>query len=297
MYVQEYLDYIKIERGLSKNTLQSYKHDLSIYVEFLANENITNVDAVDSLTISLFEGYLMGGSGQHKAYAPSSVRRIMAAVSGFHKFLYNEDYALCDPTQGIYKPKVPKKLPDVLSIEQIRCILDQDFPADAYGMRDSAILEVLYGCGLRVSELVGLEMGCVHFDESFLGVVGKGNKTRLVPLAGSARDSLLRYVNDARPKLAGKENPAVVFLNRNGKALSRQSVHKLCARAGARVGIIDLHPHTLRHSFATHLLEGGADLRAIQVMLGHSDISTTQVYTHVSNTHLREVYLSAHPRA
>ena len=345
-HVAEYISYLKIERALSANTVQSYIHDISLYCKFLsgeesgalpaagvgvedgkvevasvgceggaasnavaggAAEDVSNAQAttpstaslsdVTPQTISLFEGYLMSVANGGAPYASTSARRILAAVFGLHKFLYAEGVLPQDPTCGKSVPKTPDRLPDVLTVAQVAEILDQPFPKSAPGVRDRAILEVLYGCGLRVSELVGLCVGDVIFTESFLRAHGKGDKMRLVPLAGSAKVALAKYMQDARSSLFTRENPPYVFLNRYGKQISRQSVHKICARAGAAVGIKDLHPHTLRHSFATHLLEGGADLRVIQVMLGHADISTTQIYTHVSRTHAKEIYLSAHPRA
>ena len=209
-----------------------------------------------------------------------------------------ENLVAKDPAQMVGIPQKPEKLPDVLSIDQVCSLLDGMPFVTPLEIRDATILEVLYGCGLRVSELVGLDLDRVRFDEGTLRVLGKGSKERLVPFSGLAIERVRVYLQDSRPYLTcSKAHPSpALFLNARGGRLSRQSVHKVVEKAGLRIGIKNLHPHTLRHSFATHLLEGGADLRSIQEMLGHSDISTTQIYTHVQTAHLREEYLAAHPR-
>ena len=223
-------------------------------------------------------------------------------VKGLHRFLVREGISATYPTSAIRTPKAAKRLPDVISIDQACALLDQPFPATAAGARDHAVLEVLYGCGLRVSELTGLDVRDLHLEEEFLLVMGKGSKERLAPITGSALRALEAYLTlGARDELMGHARAAgvspAVFLNARGTRLSRQSVHAICERYGRTVGIEGLHPHTLRHSFATHMLAGGADLRVLQEILGHADIATTQIYTHVDQTQLREVYLAAHPRA
>jgi integrase/recombinase XerD len=231
--------------------------------------------------------------------AISSIERKLSAVKGLHRFALREGYATTDPAQAIPLPKKPARLPDVLSIDQITRLLDSIDISTPTGKRDATMLEVLYGCGLRVSELVGLDLNNVLLEEGFLRVFGKGGKERMVPVSGIAFEKLVDYLNNVRPELVSMKAPATpaLFLNARGTRLSRQSVHKIVAAAGLNIGVKNLHPHTLRHSFATHLLEGGADLRSIQDMLGHADIATTQIYTHVQMTHLREEYLAAHPRA
>jgi integrase/recombinase XerD len=201
------------------------------------------------------------------------------------------------PTADLPLPAKPARLPDVLSVEQAEALLDQPFPKTAAGQRDRAILETLYGCGLRVSELCGLDLRDVHLDKEVVRVFGKGSKERVVPIMGSAARVMGDYFTQWRPGLVGRTPTQAVFLNQRGGRISRQSVHAIVERAGRMVGVQGLHPHTLRHSFATHLLEGGADLRVVQELLGHADISTTQLYTHVDRTHVRGVYLAAHPRA
>ena len=222
----------------------------------------------------------------------------MSAIKGFHRFMVAERIADNHPAADLPLPKKPDRLPDVISREQAAALLDQPFPESPAGQRDHAIVEVLYGCGLRVSELCGLDLRQVMLDEQVLRVVGKGDKERIVPIVGSAASVLGEYLETWRPQLvSSRVSSSAVFLNNRGRRLSRQSVHALVAKAGTVVGIEGLHPHTLRHSFATHMLEGGADLRIVQELLGHADISTTQLYTHLDRTHVREVYMEAHPRA
>lgn len=236
-----------------------------------------------------------------RGFAPTSVERKVAALKGFHKFLVREGITDNHPTARVPLPKVPERLPDVISIEDADRLLGQPFEDGPVGLRDRALLEVLYGCGMRVSEAVSLETTDVDLEDGFLRVFGKGSKERLVPIGGMAERALDAYLRTGRPSLRPKASTrpldSAVFLNARGGRLSRQSVFRIVKARGALVGLDGLHPHTLRHSFATHLLEGGADLRALQEMLGHADISTTQVYTHVDRRHVREEYLTTHPRA
>jgi len=293
----EFLAYLTVERGSSPLTIEAYGRDVRRYLVFLAGDG---VGALDAITRAHITGYL----AQLKAaeYAPSSIERTVSALKSFHRFAVREDLATSDPSSNVRLPKVPTTLPATLSIGQVGQLLDQAFPATPAGERDQAMLEVLYGCGLRVSELVGLDLAEVLFEEGCLRVTGKGSKERIVVLGGTAATVLERYLRTARAQLHPKRslapaNGSAAFLNTRGTRITRQGVFKIVAHYGRLVGIADLHPHSLRHSFATHLLEGGADLRSIQELLGHSNISTTQVYTHVDRTHIREEYLSTHPRA
>lgn len=291
-YEQDYLGYLVAERGASPATVRAYGSDLAKYIEFLNKRNITDVSAVRRDDIVAFEGSLRA-DGQ----APSTVERRISAVKGYHLFLMREGLCDRDPAQTIRLPRKPEALPDVLSADQVGKMLDGMPTGTPRELRDAAALEVLYGCGLRVSELVGLNLDRVLFDEGCLRVTGKGSKERIVPFSGMALRRMQEYLSDGRPALSAGHAPTpAVFLNARGGRLTRQSVHKIVARAGLTIGVKDLHPHTLRHSFATHLLEGGADLRAIQEMLGHSDIATTQIYTHVQTAQMQEEYLAAHPR-
>lgn len=309
--LEEYLSFLSVERGSSKNTVDAYARDLRHYLGFLEGRAISEPDGVSRPDI---EAYLasLGESG----HAPSSIRRVVSAIRGFHRFMLLE--RLCDshPTANLVLPKRSERLPDVISRKEAFELLDAPFAQGKeprpqarkdgvldYGgvacfYRDKAILELLYGCGLRVSELCGLDLRDVCLDEEMLRVVGKGSKERLVPILGTAKDALTNYLNAWRATLAarGSHGPAV-FLSVRGSRITRQAVHALVERYGRYVGIKGLHPHSLRHSFATHLLEGGADLRLVQELLGHASVVTTQLYTHVDRTHIRMVYLEAHPRA
>ena len=309
--LEEYLSFLSVERGSSKNTVDAYARDLRHYLGFLEGRAISEPDGVSRPDI---EAYLasLGESG----HAPSSIRRAVSAIRGFHRFMLLE--RLCDshPAANLVLPKRSEHLPDVISRKEAFELLDApfaqgkeprpqsrkdgvlDYRGVACFYRDKAILELLYGCGLRVSELCRLDLRDVCLDEEVLRVVGKGSKERLVPILGTAKDALANYLNAWRATLAarGSHGPAV-FLSVRGSRITRQAVHALVERYGRYVGIKGLHPHSLRHSFATHLLEGGADLRLVQELLGHASVVTTQLYTHVDRTHIRMVYLEAHPRA
>ena len=292
--IEEYFAYLAIERGASPLTIDAYAKDLALYREFLEKRDKTQLAQTVRDDIIAFQKDQLA-----EGFAVSTIERRLSAIKGLHRFALREGYVETDPAQAIPLPKKPARLPDVLSIEQISSLLDSIDTSTPIGKRDATMLEVLYGCGLRVSELVNLDRSHMLVDEGFLRVFGKGSKERMVPISGIAFDRMIEYLNDVRPEL---ENPqttanAALFLNARGGRLTRQSVHRIVTRAGMSIGVKNLHPHTLRHSFATHLLEGGADLRSIQDMLGHADIATTQIYTHVQMTHLKEEYLAAHPRA
>ena len=274
---KEYLSFLSVERGASTNTIAAYAHDLEKWCAFL-EERETSVLSAGHDDVVSFQARLA-----EEGLAASTVKRATSALKGFYRFLVREGRIASSPCSSMALPKVPDRLPDVLSVEQANELLSQDFPASPTGLRDKAMLEVLYGCGLRASELVALYVSDVLFDEGCLRAFGKGSKVRIVPISGLA--------------VAKGARTGALFLNARGGRLSRQSLHAVVARAGLAIGVRNLHPHTLRHSFATHMLEGGADLRVIQDILGHADISTTQIYTHVSRAHVREEYLAAHPRA
>lgn len=296
--LEDYLVCLSAERGLSPATVESYRYDLEDYLTYLHLD--CGVDSLDDVRRELITGYVEGL--RERGYAARSVERHVAAAKSFHRFCVSEDITEVDPVNSVPLPKVPATLPDVVTIEQVSALLDQEFPPTPAGLRDHAILEVLYGCGLRVSELVGLDFSSIMRDEGLLRVHGKGDKDRVVPIIGKAADVLAAYIRDGRPllrtvKAPRAQDPDAVFLNVRGGRLTRRAVMTIVESYGRKAGIEGLHPHTLRHSFATHMLQGGADLRMLQEMLGHSDISTTQIYTHVDLSHIREEYMAAHPRA
>lgn len=292
--INEYIAWLQIERGSSPLTCSAYRHDIEAYASYL--EKIYCIIDPDEITQEEVLAYLSSLLEQGKS--PATRERAISVLKGFHRFCIQEHFCKQDPTGALAYPKKPLKLPDVLSIDQVDVLMDTIPDDSALHIRDRAMLEVLYGCGLRVSELVGLDRERLYLDDGFLLVFGKGSKERMVPISGLALSWLERYLAEARVVLYRPQKPtSAVFLNSRGGRISRQSVHKIVACAGTAINVSSLHPHTLRHSFATHLLEGGADLRAIQDMLGHSDITTTQIYTHVHMQHLKEEYLDAHPRA
>jgi len=288
----EYLDYLSVERGSSPNTVEAYGRDLDRYLAYLAWDGVTRPDEV---TREEVRGHIE--ALEDVGLSPASVERAVSAIKGFHRFMVAEQITDVHPTADLPLPAKPSRLPDVISREQAAALLDQPFPLTASGQRDRTMLEVLYGCGLRVSELCGLDQRDVVLEEEVLRVFGKGSKERVVPVMGTAAATLASYLDEWRGGLVGRTSVPAVFLNTRGSRISRQSVHSIVERYGRMVGIEGLHPHTLRHSFATHLLEGGADLRIVQELLGHANISTTQLYTHVDRTHVRMAYLCAHPRA
>lgn len=289
---KEYLGYLAVERGSSDNTVEAYGRDLARYVGWLADRGVSDPEAV---TRELVEEHV--AALVEVGLAPASVERAVSAVKGFHRFMVADGICEAFPTSDLPLPSKPERLPDVISVDDAERLLDQPFPQTPAGLRDHAILEVLYGCGLRASELAGLDERAVLLDEGLLRVFGKGDKERVVPVLGAAAQALEAYLERGRGALAGRRPTQAVFLNVRGGRISRQSVHAIVEKYGRVAGIKGLHPHTLRHSFATHLLEGGADLRVVQELLGHANVATTQLYTHVDRTHIRRVYLAAHPRA
>jgi integrase/recombinase XerD len=292
----EFVGYLSVERGASSNTIAAYRRDLALYAAFLANRGVRSPDSVSRDDVTAWIDALRTGGA-----APKTIERRVAAVKSFHRFLVRDGITVNHPTASLPLPRTPQRLPDVVSIDDVDRMLSQPFPDGPVGYRDRALLEVLYGCGVRASEATGLDLRDVDLTEGFVRVFGKGSKERVVPVAGAAVRALTEYLAHGRPYLrtkggARRQDPDAVFLNTRGGRITRATVHTLVRTYGGRVGL-DIHPHTLRHSFATHMLEGGADLRSLQEMLGHADISTTQVYTHVDRSHLREEYLSTHPRA
>ena len=296
--LNEYLDFLRVEKGAARNTVLSYGRDLRAWVAWLAEDRgATQPEQVARQDVERYAAHL-----HEQGKAASSVERAVSAIKGFHKFLFVDGLAENLPTSDVKLPKKPDRLPYAITVSQAFELLDQPFPNTPRGVRDHTMLEVLYGCGLRVSELCGLNLTECYLDEGFLRIFGKGSKERLVPIVGTAQRALRAYIATARSGLCAKNAPLdqddqAVFLNARGGRITRQGVFHVVEQAGTAVGIANLHPHTLRHAFATHMLSGGADLRVLQEILGHSNIATTQIYTHVDREHIREEYYLAHPRA
>jgi integrase/recombinase XerD len=290
-----YLDHLAVERGTARNTLDSYARDLRRYAEYLGS---TDFHAVTEREVAEFLAVLREGDADHPPLAASSAARALVAVRGLHKFAVREGLVDNDPAREVRPPQTPRRLPKALPLDDVLRLLET--PGDGVGpLRDRALLEVLYSTGARISEAVGLDLDDIDTIERTALLDGKGGKQRLVPVGRPALAALDAYLVRARPGLAirGRGTPAV-FLNQRGGRLSRQSAWQVLKDAAERAGIKrDVSPHTLRHSFATHLLEGGADVRVVQELLGHASVTTTQIYTLVTVNTLREVYATAHPRA
>jgi integrase/recombinase XerD len=311
--VEAYLAHLRVERGASSHTMAAYRRDLARYTEFLHAQGIADLDAVTSRLISEYTAELHTGvpadegeGWQRTPLANSSVARAVVVVRGLHRFAVEDRASTEDPARAVHPPRPPRRLPKALTIEQVQNLLETPDSEGPLGLRDRALLELLYGTGARISEAVGLDVDDVArvldtdpADPVALRLFGKGGKHRMVPLGSYARAALAGYLVRSRPTLAarGRGIPAL-FLNSRGGRLSRQSAWTLVQTAAERAGIrTEVSPHTLRHSYATHLLDGGADVRVVQELLGHASVTTTQIYTLVTVDHLREVYLAAHPRA
>ena len=290
--LNKYLNHLLIEKGAAGNTLEAYGRDLNRYVSFLEKKGIDDPRSVVPETVVEFLVQIKG-----EGLSANSMNRSLAALRGFYKFLLQEKRVDQSPLANIELAKVWMRLPDTVSKEEMILILSQPGEETPRAQRDSAMLELLYATGLRVSELAGLTMNSINWQVGFLTVMGKGSKERVVPIGKTAYDAVRRYVDEARPKLVKSRTTDVLFLNRFGGAFTRQGLWKIIIHYVRKAGLQkNVHPHTFRHSFASHLLEGGADLRAVQVMLGHSDISTTQIYTHVTRDHLTQIHRKYHPR-
>ncbi len=294
-YLKGYINYLKLEKALSDNTVEAYAHDVRLLLGFLDDRAIgpvsekVDVELIQDFVNQLFE---LGLSAQSQA-------RILSGIKSFYRYLLLEDLVKNDPTALIESPTLGRKLPEVLSVDEISRLVAAVDLSSTQGARNKAMLEVLYGCGLRVSELINLQISNIYKDDGFLLVTGKGDKQRLVPIGKPTIKQLFLYIENERKHTSPvRGNADIVFLNSRGSKLSRQMVfiviRQLCEKAGIHKTI---SPHTFRHSFATHLLEGGADLRAVQQMLGHASITTTEIYTHIDREYLRETMINYHPRA
>jgi integrase/recombinase XerD len=290
--IDRFLSHLAVERGLSRNTLEAYSRDLLRFISFLERGGVKAFDQATPAHLQAFMGALRG-----RTLSPRSTARNLAAIRSLYRFLVRERIVAGNPTTSVQSPRLGRPLPKALSQDETRALLSVSRVGGPLHLRDLAMLELLYGTGMRVSELVGLDLSQVAFATGTLQVRGKGGKERVVPLGEYALEALRNYLQRGRPRLHRGKTIQAVFLNRSGRRITRQGFWKLlkgyAQRAGIRRGVT---PHMLRHSFATHLLEGGADLRAIQEMLGHADISTTQIYTHVARSRLKDIHRRYHPR-
>ena len=298
--IRTYLDHLAVERGLAANTLSSYRRDLRRYADHLAQEGVSTLDEVTEAVVSGFLMRLREGDSEHPPLSSTSAARTVVAVRGFHKFAVADGLATLDPAGAVKPPTPAKRLPKALPLADVEAILEAaGAPDTTLALRDRALLEVLYGTGARISEAVGLDIDDIDTVDATVLLRGKGSKERLVPIGGYALDAVAAYLTRARPTIVAASTPGgAMFLNSRGGRLSRQSAWAVLVKAAERAGVTrDVSPHTLRHSFATHLLDGGADVRVVQELLGHASVTTTQVYTLVTVDNLREVFATAHPRA
>ena len=290
--IDSFLDALTVEKGLARNTIEAYSRDLNRLVTFLKARGVKAWDESRTVHLRSFLSWL-----RERKLSGRSIARSVVAVRQFYRFLEKESLIRENPVPPFVDHGTSRRLPRVVGRDEISRLLSQPDPATALGLRDQAMIELLYATGLRVSELVSLQTHLVNLDGDYLTVKGKGSKVRMVPFGKWARESLLRYLREARPKLLQGRTSTYLFVNRSGKAMTRQGFWKLLRHYTLAAGIEKrVTPHMLRHSFATHLLEGGADLRSVQSMLGHADISTTQIYTHLTRSHLKEVHRKYHPR-
>ncbi len=291
--IDHFIHFLSVEKGLAANTLESYQRDLFSYTGYLKEQGVIDIGQSNRGHIIAYLLQL-----QKKGRATATLSRNMASIRAFYQFLVRDKHLTHDPSVHLETPKIEKRLPKVLSMDEVEKLLDGPVPNNPSGKRDKAMLELLYATGIRVSELISLDVGDVNLEMGFLKCMGKGSKERLIPLGSLAITAVRDYLETARPQLLKKRSDHGLFLNHLGTRMTRQGFWKLIKKYARQAGILaEITPHTLRHSFATHLLENGADLRSVQEMLGHADISTTQIYTHVTRNRIKDVYAKTHPRA
>jgi integrase/recombinase XerD len=297
--VRTYLDHLSVERGLAANTLSSYRRDLRRYAAHLDEQGIASLDDITEATVSGFLVRLREGDAEHAPLSSTSAARTVVAVRGFHKFAVSDGLTTVDPASGVKPPTPAKRLPKALPLSDVEAILEASGAAGTpLALRDRALLEVLYGTGARISEAVGLDVDDLDTVDGTVLLRGKGSKERLVPVGSAATRALNAYLGRGRARLIGDRLESRLFVNHRGNGLTRQGLYKIVQRHAISAGLAGrMSPHTLRHTFATHLLAGGCDLRSLQEMLGHADVATTQIYTHLSADRLKDVYFRAHPRA
>lgn len=296
--IRTYLDHLAVERGLATNTLLSYRRDLNRYSAYLNERGITDLEQIDEQSVQSFLVHLREGDDAHPPLGASSAARTVVAARGFHKFTVRDGMTSTDPAAAVRPPRGPKRLPKALPLSDVEAILAATGDGETVlSMRDKALLEVLYGTGARISEAVGLDVDDIDLVDGTVLLRGKGGKQRVVPVGSFARQAVDNYLVRARPTLVTASSGPALFLNARGGRLSRQSAWNLLIKTAAAAGVsAEVSPHTLRHSFATHMLEGGADVRVVQELLGHASVTTTQIYTMVTVDNLREVFAASHPR-
>ena len=291
--LDQFLNYLAIEKGLSLNTLESYSRDLNKYLDFLSGKAIKDIGDTSDVTIISFIASL-----KKQGLSNRSIARNITSLKMFYKFLSENKHISCNPAANIETPRGETKLPKILSMEEVDLLLEKPNRKTPLGLRDAAFLQLLYATGLRVSELVSLPLNNINLEAWYLIAYGKGSKERLVPIGETAQIFIREYLEHSRPKILGNRQSSYLFITRRGKPLTRQAFWKLIKKYTLLAGISkNVTPHTLRHSFASHLLERGADLRSVQMMLGHVDISTTQIYTHVTTERLKKIHTQYHPRS
>lgn len=293
VFLKEYLALLKVEKNLSKNTISSYQNDLNAFINYLEDIEITDFSEVTSQHLSSFFSLLKNLGLNERTSA-----RYFSSIKGFFKYLIRNDYLKANPIEKMKAPKISRKLPSVLTVKEIEALLNAPSIEDKFGIRDKAMLEIFYACGLRVSELINLKIVDLFLKENLIKVIGKGRKERLIPIGSTAIACLENYLTQSRPFLKKNlQSENYVFLNNRGKKFSRMGVWKIVKKYVDLSKLKkEIHPHTFRHSFATHLIEGGADLRSVQEMLGHADISTTQIYTHIDRDYIKKIHKMYHPR-
>ena len=292
--IKEFINFLKLERALSHNSIEAYRNDIKKFIQYLEAKRLSLLpDQIETDHLQNFIHWI-----NELGISPRSQSRVISGIKAFFRYLLIENYIQKDPTELIEAPKIGRELPKVLSVDEINQLIEAIDLSQAEGQRNKAIVETLYSCGLRVSELINLKLSNLYFNEGFIRIIGKGNKERLIPISNKAMKEINYYLEDRNKLNINPNHEDILFLNRRGKQLTRVMVFTIIKRLAQKANLNkDVSPHTLRHSFATHLIEGGADLRAIQEMLGHESIITTEIYTHLDRKYLRETIIEHHPRS
>jgi integrase/recombinase XerD len=292
--IKEFINFLRLERALSHNSIEAYRNDIKKFIQYLEAKRLSLLpDQIETDHLQNFIHWI-----NELGISPRSQSRVISGIKAFFRYLLIENYIQKDPTELIEAPKIGRDLPKVLSVDEINKLIEAIDLSQAEGQRNKAIVETLYSCGLRVTELINLKLSNLYFNEGFIRIIGKGNKERLIPISNIAMKEIKYYLEDRNKLNINPEHEDILFLNRRGKQLTRVMVFTIIKRLAQKANLKkDISPHTLRHSFATHLIEGGADLRAIQEMLGHESIITTEIYTHMDKKYLRETIIEHHPRS